>query len=368
MSNIQQSDQGFGSLVDSVELIRFLSKVIADNLRLESDDKATMPVCIWGRHGIGKTEIVRQFAQSNGFQLTEFSPAQIEEMGDLLGMPAISENGKTTYLPPQWVPTQPGPGILLIDDVNRADDRILRGIMPLLQNRAIMAWALPEKWQIVLTANPDDGHYAVTPLDDALLSRMLHITLRFDIKAWAHWAATRKLDSRGIDFVLTHPDLIIGKRTTARTLTHFFRTLAYGTSPETDLRQIQLLAEAALDSETASAFLQFIRLDAEKIPTPEQILQADNFQEQFSAGLHELIKGPPKRVDLLSALCTRMEIFLKQYRGKPGQRELDNLSAFLLWEPLGRELRFSLARSLAAESHVGFKSVLDNPEVAQAIL
>ena len=327
-----------------------------------------MPVCIWGRHGIGKTEIVRQFARSNRFQFAEFSPAQIEEMGDLLGMPAIAKNGTTTYLPPAWVPTTPGPGILLIDDVNRADDRILRGIMPLLQNRALVAWALPEKWQIVLTANPDDGHYAVTPLDDALLSRMLHITLRFDIKAWAHWAATQKLDNRGIDFVLTHPDFITGKRTTARTLTHFFQALASRTTTDTDLRQIQLFAEAALDLETASAFLQFIRLDAEKLPSPEEILRADNFQEQIGARLHELTKGPPKRVDLLAALCTRMEIYLKQYRGKPGERALANLSAFLLWDHLGPELRFSLARSLAVECHAGFQSVLNDPEVAKAIL
>ena len=58
-------------------------------------------------------------------------------MGDLLGMPDIEIiDGKkqTVFEAPSWVPKEEGPGILLIDDVNRADDRILRGIMQLLQN------------------------------------------------------------------------------------------------------------------------------------------------------------------------------------------------------------------------------------------
>ena len=48
-----------------------------------------------------------------------------------------------------------GPGILLLDDINRADDRILRGCMQLLQNFELTSWKLPPKWQIVATANPE---------------------------------------------------------------------------------------------------------------------------------------------------------------------------------------------------------------------
>ncbi len=368
MANLPHTNQGYGSTADAGELLAFLSNVFTDNLRMEAAGLPGMPVCIWGRHGIGKTEIVRQFARDNGFGLAVLSPAQIEEMGDLLGMPTISPNGKTTFLPPDWVPTNLGPGILLIDDVNRADDRILRGIMQLLQDRALMSWALPAQWHIVLTANPDDGHYAVTPLDDALLSRMMHITLRFDLKAWVRWAAVQKLDERGIHFVLANPEVITGKRTTARTLTRFFHAIARWPSLEAGDRQVQLLAEAALDVETSTAFIEFLRWGAGKLPPPEQILQSDNFSEQVASPLNGLLQGPPKRIDLLAAICTRMEIYLIEYQGKPSPRELANLKAFLLWDTLGRELRFSLARIVAAQASEVFQSVLADPEVAQAIL
>ena len=76
-----------------------------------------------------------------------------------MGMPSIKDptpqepcsgDEETIFIPPKWVPREPGPGILVIDDLNRADDRILRGMMQLLQNFELFAsWRLPPKWQIV---------------------------------------------------------------------------------------------------------------------------------------------------------------------------------------------------------------------------
>ena len=117
-------------------------------------------------------------------------------MGDLHGMPEkydpTPEDNRSgdeeTIFPPHWVPKEDGPGLLLLDDFNRADDRILRGIMQLLQNFELTSWKLPPKWQIVATANPEGGDYSVTPLDDAMLTRMIHATLDFDPKSWAIWA------------------------------------------------------------------------------------------------------------------------------------------------------------------------------------
>jgi MoxR-like ATPase len=114
------------------------------------------------------------------------------------------------------VPREEGPGILLLDDLNRADDPILRGLMQLLQNFEMFSWTLPNKWQIVCTANPEDSDYSVTPMDDAMLTRMLHVSLRFDVRAWAAWALRHGVDSRGVDFVLTYPELVSGQRTTPR--------------------------------------------------------------------------------------------------------------------------------------------------------
>ncbi len=333
---------------------------------MEAQGLPQTPVCIWGKHGIGKTEIVRAFARAHGYHLAYLAPAQIEEMGDLLGMPAIAQ-GRTVFSPPEWAPLQPGPGILLIDDVNRADDRILRGLMPLLQDGALLSWALPPRWHIVLTANPDTGHYSVTTLDDAMMTRMAHITLEFDLHAWVKWATSAQIDSRGIHFVLAHPETITGKRTTARTLTRFFRMLGGIPDLQAEMNMVRLWAEALLDVETAQTFVQFIHAGGDKLPAPEAILHASHFDEMVAQPLYAIVKGPPLRMDILSAVCTRLAVHIGQLNRLPDTSQR-NLKLFILMEYLPAALRFALARDLAAYSLSGLQAVLSDPEVAAHIV
>ena len=180
------------------------------------------------------------------------APAQFEEMGDLLGMPALirRRTARNLFLLNGRLVSQ-ARGILLIDDVNRADDRILRGIMELLQFHRLASWELPEKWMIVLTANPDGGDYSVTTLDDALVTRMLHASMTFDLKSWARWAERRGVDPRGISFVLTYPELINGRRTTPRTLVQFFDAITSIRDLKKELPLVRMLAEGSLDRESA---------------------------------------------------------------------------------------------------------------------
>ena len=73
---------------------------------------------------MGKTHIVTDFARERNWKFAYCAPAQFEEMGDLHGMPVTMDpdpnvvgDERTVYLPPDWVPTEEGPGILLLDDM-----------------------------------------------------------------------------------------------------------------------------------------------------------------------------------------------------------------------------------------------------------
>ncbi|MEZ4685620.1 MAG: AAA family ATPase [Bacteroidia bacterium] len=271
--------QYYGSRAKASELRAFIKHVLRANRQVEKEGKRKTPVCIWGRHGIGKTEIVENLAQELGYDFAYIAPAQFEEMGDLVGMPAI-EDGRTVFRAPQWVPTSPGPGILLIDDVNRADDRILRGIMQLLQNYELVSWKLPADWHIILTANPDGGDYSVTPMDEAMLTRMMHITLEFEVKEWARWAQLGGVDPRGISFVLTYPELVSGNRTTPRTLVQFFESTGQIEDLATELDLIQILGASTLDAETVSAFVAWVNQNLAELVSPDEILNAEDFESE----------------------------------------------------------------------------------------
>jgi MoxR-like ATPase len=360
--------QTYGSSVNSQEVASFLMHVLGQAFAGDFQERPT-PVCIWGKHGIGKTQLVKEVAQQAGCPLVMITPAQFEEMGDLIGMPALEEqNGRTVtrLQPPAWVPVQEGPGILLIDDVNRADDRILRGIMQLLQDYALVSWQLPRRWQIILTANPDGGDYSVTPMDHAILTRMQHITMEWDAESWVKWAGEAAIDIRGIQFVKAHPDLAIGERTTPRSLVHFFRQLEGMDDLEENWSLVRMLSEANLDSETATAFLSFARLQMKLLIDPGELLKIKDFlllQEKLEA----LITADPPHIDVIAILFNRMVRLIQKEPKRLDLRALTNLKATLRLQLIPEDLRFGLARDLIALKLKKLDQLLQDPEIAQLL-
>ena len=353
----------YGTEANASEVMAFVQHIFQTNQ--EGSHKS--PICIWGRHGIGKTEIVAEIAQRNGYEFAYIAPAQFEEMGDLVGMPII-ENGVTSFKAPAWVPTSEKPGILLIDDVNRADDRILRGIMQLLQNYELVSWKLPTQWQIVLTANPDGGDYSVTPMDDAMLTRMMHITLSFDVKEWAKWAEANDIDERGIHFVLTYPESINGERTTPRTLVHFFESIKSIKDLKKKRKLVKLLADSTLDKHTAIAFLAFVDQNLSALPTPLEILGAKDFATSIKHSIVEMTQEEVIRVDILATLCTRMVNYLNQQSKKLNAAQLSNLQAFVLLDCLPNDLRLAMAQDIMDGNNQSAKAIFSEPAIGALLL
>lgn len=357
----------YGTEAHASEVETFLEHVFQSNANAEKTGKRKVPICIWGFHGIGKTELVESFALKNDFAWSYIAPAQFEEMGDLLGMPVVKE-GKTIFSPPEWVPTTEEPGILLIDDVNRADDRILRGIMQLLQNHELASWKLPKGWQIVLTANPDGGDYSVTPMDDAMLTRMMHITMHFDIKEWAKWAEKNQVDPRGINFILTYPELIhSGERTTPRSLVQFFQSIEHIEDLEENLGIVQILADSCLDKEAAIAFIGFVRDKLGRLPTPLEIMDSPDFAKEIKEPVWEMANQSTLRIDLLSTLCTRLVNYLLVNDIRPSSTQNENIKAFMLMDFIPNDLRLGMAQDFMKGNNE-LKAVMADPELSMLLL
>jgi len=355
----------YGTKTTASEVKRLVEHAIHTNELAEENGKKKSPICIWGKHGIGKTQLVEAIAEEKNYQFAYIAPAQFEEMGDLVGMPRIVD-GVTTFMAPDWVPTEEGPGILLIDDANRADDRILRGIMQLLQNYELISWKLPKKWQIVLTANPDGGDYSVTPMDDAMLTRMMHVTMDFDVKEWAKWAEENGVDQRGINFVLTYPEMVTGERTTPRTLVQFFQSIANIEDLTQELGLIQMLADSCLDSNTVASFMAFINNNLSKLITPAQIIDTKNFQKEVFEHLKGIVMKGTLRVDILATLCTRLVNYLVINDIKPDKDQLNNIKEFIKIDFIPNDIRLSMAQDLVSSPHL--KLIMADKEIGQLLL
>ena len=366
----------FGKKGSSREIKEILSHIFERNNDLNKENKRGTAVCIWGTHGLGKTQIVRDYALEKKWKFSYIAPAQFEEMGDLHGMPTVVDPDKrivgdeyTVYSPPDWVPREEGPGILLLDDINRADDRILRGCMQLLQNFELTSWKLPPKWQIVATANPEGGDYSVTPMDGAMLTRMLHATLKFDAKIWAEWAYAANVDERGIAFVLTYPELVNSDRTTPRSLTQFFEQIASIENLKDNLQLVQALALSSLDEVTVSSFIAFVNDELTQLIDPEEILDAEDFKS-----IEKKIKdisvddSGAKRVDRLATMCSRLYLKLASDDYKQGKNHSKNLIKFLMFETIPNDLLMSLYMDLQKHGSDEIKEMTRDKKLANKLL
>jgi hypothetical protein len=359
----------FGPRLTGKRFERFIEHVFVGNAARMQGGQEPVPCCIWGRHGIGKTQSVRDFAARRGIGFVQINPAQFEEMGDITGMPKVVDventpdnplDDVTIYIMPDWAKEmhRQGPeGILLLDDFNRADGRIIRGIMQLLQDRRMVSWELPARWQIFLTANPDGGDYAVTPLDDAVLTRMSHVTLEFDHRAWADWARRAGIDERGIAFVLSYPELVGTARTTPRSLVNFFSQIQPIPNLQGDLDLVDCLARACIDDGSADAFVGFVRTHLGRIPHADDILSAADFRRDVVPRLRELARpeGGALRADILSVVVDRIVAALVASRSGLPDVARTNAVELLAWEDLPSDLRFAALMQLnGAGLHVHF--------------
>ncbi|MDA9025486.1 AAA family ATPase [bacterium] len=362
----------YGPKGNTKEIEKILTHIFNNNDQISNPEHKPTPICIWGTHGLGKTEMVKEYANSRGWKFEYIAPAQFEEMGDLHGMPSIVEslNGnKTIFNPPDWVPTTEGPGILLIDDINRADDRILRGCMQLLQNYELSSWKLPKKWQIVATANPEGADYSVTPMDDAMLTRMIHTTLIFDPKIWAQWADNAGVDKRGIAFVLTYPELINTGRTTPRSLTQFFQLIINIKDLEKNRKLVFSLALSTLDEVTSSSFINFVNNDLQTLIDPEEILNATNFND-IKKRINVLSKDKEgeKRTDRLSTITSRLYIHLTSSNYQVEKIHSANLIKFFLLDFIPKDLIMSLYMDLLKSSNNDIKEMLRDKKLASLLI
>jgi MoxR-like ATPase len=152
---------------------------------LELAYRARRAVLLEGPTGIGKSEIVRQVAARLGIGTTVLDLSLLEPP-DLVGLPVIRD-GRTSYALPQALP-QDGAGILMLEELNRAERYIQQPALQLLTARRLHEYELPPDWVCFAAVNPESGDYQVTTLDRALRARFLEVRVRADRAAWLAWA------------------------------------------------------------------------------------------------------------------------------------------------------------------------------------
>ena len=158
-------------------------------------------ILLVGRHGIGKSQIIRTFHEGKKRRVVALFLGQMADPGDLIGLLQIDKKSdRSEFTPPYWWPPEDEPIVLFLDELNRARPEILQSVMDLALNRTLAGKALPEGSYVLAAVNEGD-EYQLTDLDPALVSRFNVYEFSPTVDDWLVWAAEAGLDSRVIRFI-----------------------------------------------------------------------------------------------------------------------------------------------------------------------
>jgi hypothetical protein len=137
------------------------------------------------------------------------------EVGDLVGIP-YREGETMHWSRPSWWPLESDtPSVVHCDELNRAQQEdtlqaIFQFVEPPLSGsgRGLHTHRLHPKHKVIVTINPPDGTYQVTPLDRALIDRMVMLYVESDYHCWARYAAGSGFDGSVQQFLAANQNLL----------------------------------------------------------------------------------------------------------------------------------------------------------------
>lgn len=301
------------------------------------------PVLLRGRHGIGKSEVVYQFAKSINLPVVERRASQMTE-GDLLGLPSI-EGESTRWNPPDWFKMAcDQPVVLFLDEIDRAILEVRQGIFELTDSRKMNGYTLHRDTLVFAAVNggAHAAQYQVGEMDPAELDRYTVFDLEPTVEDWLNWA---KDNVNGViwDFInnnrahLEHTtDFDAGKvYPSRRSWVRLNDCLSKGRLLDSVNKVSLRLSKAFVGVEAALAFYDFTK-SYKRLVTVEDIIQNGKIElvkgwtlNEYDAFLEKL-----KATDLFSRKMTAVETqnyvnFWFQLPSEPSVKGIEILSAIV---------------------------------------
>lgn len=332
------------------EARKTMTYLITNNKKLQ--EVGDMPIAfeLESPPGIGKTTLIQDLAKDLNMDIVVLNLSQIDELGDLVGLPlkeyefcnqdgeciwvpektvgyyqnvpgwTFNNNTRTHYSKPFWLKEHYANGLILcLDDHSRAKPTFQQATMELINSQSYYSWKLPPNSHVVLTSNPDDGNFSVFGMDSAQQTRFLRFKVRFDIEAWVQWAVRNRVDERCVAFVQqNHTVLFPQYYSSSKELdnTHpvnprvanlFFKSLREIKDYSAELETVVLLAEASIGASAVPLFVQFISQGFDKIFSSAELLDEPftKVEENLKQYIKE-IKSSDYRTDIAAIVADRV--------------------------------------------------------------
>ena len=236
------------------EAKRLVKRALLANLATDKRDLAITPL-VSGRHGIGKSQMVKSIAKELGGVCITIEGGTLKE-GEITGLPYQykDENGQIRFrflpyyaveriqaeekrlfelsgrtvtqemlsgdenryamndLTPQekidaLISGKVRPVILFIDEINRTENSVYKELMNILLTRSVNGYEFPWWVFFVGAMNPSTQNsvYATNEMDPAQLDRFIKIKVGDNTKEWLSYGKTAGIDPRILSFIKDNP-------------------------------------------------------------------------------------------------------------------------------------------------------------------
>ena len=190
---------------------------------------------LWGPPGIGKSSIIHQIASELKMNMIDLRLAQLEPT-DLRGVPMPNKETLRAdwYLPAFWPERSTedgkrivvdkdgnetvikykagecpiGPGIVFLDEIEKAPVSVKNASLQLVLDRRIGSYLLPDDWAMICAGNREEDGCFSAPLGKALENRMIHFDVEPKVEDWAAWARDNGILEDIIGFLYFKSDLL----------------------------------------------------------------------------------------------------------------------------------------------------------------
>lgn len=188
---------------------------------LNSNPTTKIPLAIWGIHGVGKTEMIKQIAEEIGYNVVPLHLA-MQDICDLIGIPAKREikNSDGSIIDtvqdwscPAWLhdavknfEATGKPNLFFLDEFNRGNRIVLAAMLPFLIEGVLHTHRIGPKDAVIAACNPANDKYEVSEIiDEALLNRLGHICLRPTHDEYVSYLRSKGVDKTTIKVVANSP-------------------------------------------------------------------------------------------------------------------------------------------------------------------
>lgn len=338
--------------------------------------EAEQTAFIWGHAGIGKSTVIRQYAESKGYKFFPFYLGTQSDLGDILGLASFvkDENGSeiaTTFATPLWLKdtieycnNNPDSGaIIFLDEFNRARRDILNGMFSLALDKTFHTLKLPKNCHIIAAGNPPTDEYFVTDVDEtALMARFTHIKLEPTFNEWYAYAKKSEFEPSILSFLNEQPALLedgksdfklpvkVDRRAYER-LNNLFKV-------NTPTELLEKLAVGIIGIERLVAYKKHLASDVK--PLKGEAILAGNFKV-----VSEWSNATDLKVSLLSSTCDNLFETLQNVATLTDD-QAENVVKFL--EILPKDVSYPMLQRLFKADNKPFHKLCENMSLQDRLI